>query len=199
MKKMSTKHMINIFLNEPLNYERMLEIPTDELEFLKDECDSIMKDLKIEIIKEYDSIKNVLDKMRELKLQLKKLKERREIYKTFISIDKNQSILSDSSINSNNLEIKHISLSQLFKDIEDDKLIDEPVNNPIFKKDKNQPLSQPLKTSSVSKIVIPEIKKPLSKVTQPVKKSVQQIQTQQKSKITPPSSGLVTPKIYIKK
>ncbi len=188
MKRMSTKHMINIFLNEPLNYERMLEIPTEELEFLKDECDSVMKDLKIEIIKEFESIKNVLDKMRELKLQLKKLKERREIYKTFISIDKNQSILSDSSINSNNLEIKHISLSQLFKDIEDDKLIDEPVSNPMFKTNK-----QP----SLSKIVIPEIKTksiPKASASAVLKKSNPIAQT--KSKITPPGSGLVTPKIY---
>ena len=49
MKKLSNASMINIFLNEPLNYERMLEIPTEELEFLKDECDSVMKDLKFHL------------------------------------------------------------------------------------------------------------------------------------------------------
>ena len=144
MKKLSNASMINIFLNEPLNYERMLEIPTEELEFLKDECDSVMKDLKLEIIKQYDSIKGVLDKMRDLKLQLRKLKERREIYKTFISIDKNQSILSDSSFNSNTAEIKHVSLSQLFKDIEDDKLIDDTVANPIFINANSKPGSKPI-------------------------------------------------------
>lgn len=176
MNKMSQRSMINIFLNEPLNYERMLEIPTEELEFLKNECDTVMKDIKTEIIKEYESIKNVLERMRELKLQLKKLKERREIYKTFISIDKNQSILSDSSINSSNIEIKNISLSQLFKDIEDDKLIDEPVSNPIFKKSS---VSKPV-SAVISKVVIPESN---VKTKQIVKKTI---------------SRLVTPKIYKK-
>lgn len=182
MKKISNRSMINIFLNEPLNYERMLEIPTDELEFLKNECDSVMKDLKTDIIKEYESIKDVLEKMRELKLQLKKLKERREIYKTFISIDKNQSILSDSSINSSNIEIKNISLSQLFKDIEDEKLIDEPVSNPIFKSSNSISNSKPVSTV-ISKVVIPESKK---------------IVPQKKLMVKNPNPRLVIPKIYKK-
>lgn len=194
MKKLSNASMINIFLNEPLNYERMLEIPTEELEFLKDECDSVMKDLKLEIIKQYDSIKGVLDKMRDLKLQLRKLKERREIYKTFISIDKNQSILSDSSFNSNTAEIKHVSLSQLFKDIEDDKLIDDTVANPIFINANSKPGSKPI--SVLNKVIVPEAKK-----TKPVlsrQNSKLTIEPKVNSNIKPKTSGLITPKIYKK-
>ena len=130
MKKMNTSHLVSLLLNEPLNYERMLEIPTDELEFLKDECDSVMKEIKNNIIKEYEIIKPSLVKMRDWKHQLRQLKEKREIYKTFISIDKNTSLLSGSSVSS--VDVKPVSFSELFRDIENDKLIEDgsPIATP---------------------------------------------------------------------
>lgn len=130
MKKMNTSHLVSLLLNEPLNYERMLEIPTDELEFLKDECDSVMKEIKNNIIKEYEIIKPSLLKMRDWKHQLRQLKEKREIYKTFISIDKNTSLLSGSSVSS--VDVKPVSFSELFRDIENDKLIEDgsPIATP---------------------------------------------------------------------
>lgn len=149
MKK-NTNHLVSLILSEPLNYEKLLEVPTEELEFLKDECDVVMKEIKNQIIKEYEIIKPSLIKMRDWKHQLKQLKDKRETYKTFISIDKNTSLFSASSLSSVNI-IPTVSFSELFKDIENDKLIDD---------------SPTPSTKNVSKIIKPvtiEPKKPIQK------------------------------------
>lgn len=114
--------LVSMILNEPLNYERMLEVSTDQLEFLKHECDVAMSDLKKDIIQEYEIIKPSLARMRDWKQQLIEVREKREAYKLFLSIDKNQSLLSCAT---NNEERKPLSFSQLFQDIENDSL-DEP-------------------------------------------------------------------------
>lgn len=169
MKKMNTNHLVSLLLNEPLNYERMLEIPTDELDFLKDECDAVMKDIKNSIIKEYEAIKPSLVKMRDWKHQLRQLKEKREIYKTFISIDRNASLFTNSSVGSS-IDVKPVSFSELFRDIENDKLIDETSSpkeqKPVAKPTKgtNTPLPNKVQKPniSVSKIMKPvalELKK----------------------------------------
>ena len=145
-------HHISILLNEPLNYERMLEISTDELEFLKIECDSVMRDIKDQIIREYESIKPILVRMRDLKHKLRQLKEKREIYKTFISIDKNQSLLSGSSVSS--VDVKPITFSELFRDIENDKLLDGPPSPPV--PTARAPIPEMKRLPTQNKIVVPE-------------------------------------------
>lgn len=112
-------HLVSLLLNEPLNYDRMLDISTDELEFLKIECDSVMDELKHKIAQEYELIKPHLFKMREWKQQLQQLREKREVYRTFLSLDKNESLMSTSSAPSETNK-KQVSFSELFRDLEND-------------------------------------------------------------------------------
>lgn len=164
-------HHISLLLNEPLNYDRMLEISTDELEFLKIECDSVMRDIKDQIIREYENIKPILVRMRDLKHKLRQLKEKREIYKTFISIDKNQSLLSSSSVSS--VDVKPITFSELFRDIENDKLLDGPPSPPV--PTARAPIPEMKRLPTQNKIVVPEPNRGRSetkKVLSAVKKAV---------------------------
>lgn len=128
MKAQKSNHLVSLLLNEPVNYDRLLEITTEELQMLKDECDVVMKEIKTDIIKEYEMIKPSLNRMRDWKTQLRKLKDKRDLYKTFLSLDKNQSLLSTSSIRSS--ESKPVSFTELFRDIDDDKLLEDPPSPP---------------------------------------------------------------------
>lgn len=125
MQKRSTQ-LVSLILNEPLNYDRMLEINSDQLEFMKHECEIVIQDLKKTIVQEYELIKPSLLKMREWKQQLIEVREKREAYKLFLSIDKNQSLFSCTSTIE---ERPPISLSDLFRDIDNDQLIEEPTQH----------------------------------------------------------------------
>lgn len=114
--------MISTVLNEPVNYERMLEVSTEQLEYMKQECDLIIQELKRAIIQEYEIIKPSLMKMRDMKQQLVEVREKREAYKLFLSIDKNQSIISSTT----STDRKPVSLSDLFHDIDNNQLVDDP-------------------------------------------------------------------------
>jgi len=116
--ELSQMKNISLVLNTSMNYNDLLDMTTNELEFRKIECQTVIKDLKTKIIAEFDTIKPALDRMREWKQVLHQLKEREKIYSMFVALDKNQTLISASSINSSTTERPHISLSELFRDIE---------------------------------------------------------------------------------
>lgn len=122
MSSKRTGQLVSMILNEPLNYDRMLEVNTEQLEFMKHECDIVIQDLKKNIIQEYEQIKPALVRMRDWKQQLVEVREKREAYKLFLTIDKNQSLFSCATSNEDR---KPISLSDLFRDIDNDQLVEE--------------------------------------------------------------------------
>jgi hypothetical protein len=111
-----------VALKEPLDYDRLLDISTDELDFLKNEADSVMLELRTQIIREYEKIKPSLNQMRIWKQQLKLLQEKREVYKTFLSLERNDTLLSsNSSLGLGALrkpDIKKVSFGELFSELE---------------------------------------------------------------------------------
>lgn len=113
-----TREFVNA-LNEPLNYERLLDISSEELQFLKNECDVLCVELKKKILREYETIRPVLNRMKEWKRQLNNLNERRDVYKTFLSLDGKESIMSTLT-STRNTNTRHVSFSDIFRDLEDE-------------------------------------------------------------------------------
>ena len=113
--------LITALLNEPVSYDRLLETSTAELEILKMECDNAAQEIKNRIIKDYEAIRPVLNRMRDLKYQLQQLKEKRDMYKMFLSLDRNSSIVSVSSQTSNNSSLTQpVSFNDIFKELDED-------------------------------------------------------------------------------
>lgn len=133
------KTSLAIALNEPLKYDRLLDISTDELEFLKNEADVLADELKSKIGKEYELIKPSLSKMRDWKQQLNLLREKREVYKTFLTLDGKDSFMS--TLKDKQTNATRVSFNDLFTELEKDVE------------------GEPKKTKSPSRIPIPKPRK----------------------------------------
>lgn len=123
--KMNRTTLLNISLNEPLSYEKLMDVSTEELQLLKEESEIVIAELKTLLVKQFEQIKPGLQKMREYKQALRNIKEKREIYSTFLSIDKDKNLLSTTSTVEE--RVKNVKLSDLFTDIDNDNLLEDPV------------------------------------------------------------------------
>ena len=72
----------------------LLELSTEQLEFMLQECNITIHDLKMNIFKEYDKLKASLAQIKLWKTKLQQLKQQRETYKHFLSIDKCDTLMS---------------------------------------------------------------------------------------------------------
>lgn len=148
-KSRDTVSIIKSILSEPATFEHMLDLPAEQVQFLQDECDVLVKDLKSIIAHEYETIKHVLNRMRDYKKLLQQLRDRREIYSTFIDLEKgdqwlslssNTSLQSDRSLPDmlrKRLELKgpkqtrkSVNFDTLFQTLEHQLIDDSPCDTP---------------------------------------------------------------------
>jgi hypothetical protein len=123
--------MLSLTLNEPLDYERLLDISLDELQLLKDECEVVVQELKGKIIKEYESIKPALARMQDMRQKLRRLKEKRDVYKMFLRLDRNEDMLSvistaTRSTISVDVPTQAIPMHEFFREIDDELVLEPP-------------------------------------------------------------------------
>lgn len=124
--------MLSLTLNEPLNYERLLDISLDELQLLKDECEVVVQELKGKIIKEYESIKPALARMQEMRQKLRRVKEKRDVYKMFLRLDRNEDMLSvistatRSTITEIDIPSQAMPMHDFFREIDDELVLEPP-------------------------------------------------------------------------
>jgi hypothetical protein len=100
-------------------HEKFLELSREELETMKIECEAEIKTLRTDIMKDYETVKPILDKMRETKRSIKSLKEKRDVIKTFLTIEKTGENMSLSSITSFPSQQRPI-ITDVFREPEND-------------------------------------------------------------------------------
>lgn len=94
-----TSHLIQAILQEPENYDQLLDMSTENIEDVIRTRDITIQSRKQEMINSYAQIKPVLEYISKLREEVSRLKERRDLYKTFASIGRD-TLLSCSSASS---------------------------------------------------------------------------------------------------
>lgn len=78
------------------DYNQMLEKKPEELEFMRTECEVLIEDLKGKILTEYHAIRPGIERMKQFKAQLNKMRERHETISMFLSLDRASFQLMDA-------------------------------------------------------------------------------------------------------
>jgi hypothetical protein len=94
------------------DYNNLIDMKQDQLELTIREYENNINGLKSEIVKCYEIAQPHLLQMRVLKQQLKKVEERLEAAKTFLSLEKNGSLVSSIELLNTNTE-RSLSLTDL--------------------------------------------------------------------------------------
>ncbi len=87
-------------VDDTLNYDKLLDMPTQTLEELVKDCEKAIDDTRKDIVGNYEQAKPFLLKMRSLKTRLHQLVEKTEAYKVFLSTGRDGSLVSRLDINS---------------------------------------------------------------------------------------------------
>jgi hypothetical protein len=77
------------------DYDKLIDMKADQLDHIVKECEINIDRLRGEIVKNYEQAQPYLMQMRILKQQLKKMGEKMEAAKTFLSMEKNGSLVSN--------------------------------------------------------------------------------------------------------
>lgn len=79
---------IKTIIQQPTTVETLFELPSDQIEFLIDECDIFLKEMKNKFMEDFEKLKPYLVQLKELKCMIDKLREKRNAYSTFINMDR---------------------------------------------------------------------------------------------------------------
>ena len=87
--------MSKLSFNEPFDCEKLIDMKSDQLDFLIKECEINIEHLRINIVKTYQQAQPYLIQLTTLKRQLKQTTEKMEAAKTFLSMENNGSLVSN--------------------------------------------------------------------------------------------------------
>jgi len=79
---------IQTIIQQPATVETLFDLPLDQIEFLIDECDIYLKDMKFKFLQDFETLKPYLLQLKELKIIIDKLREKRNAYATFMNMDR---------------------------------------------------------------------------------------------------------------
>lgn len=82
-------------IDTQFDYDKLIDMKVEQLDDMVKECEVNMERLRTDIVKNYQAAQPYLMQMRTLKLQLKKVSEKMEAAKTFRSMEKNGSLVSN--------------------------------------------------------------------------------------------------------
>lgn len=94
-------------IDTQFDYDKLIDMKAEQLEDIVKECEINMERLRVDIVKNYQMAQPFLMQMRSLKQQLKKVSEKLEASKTFLSMEKNGSLVSNidlSELKTENIE-----------------------------------------------------------------------------------------------
>jgi DNA integrity scanning protein DisA with diadenylate cyclase activity len=83
-----------LHVNRDFNYEKLIDMKDEQLEAMVKECEINCERIRTDIVKNYESAQPYLIQMRLLKQQLKNTMEKMEAAKTFLSMERNGSLVS---------------------------------------------------------------------------------------------------------
>jgi cell fate (sporulation/competence/biofilm development) regulator YlbF (YheA/YmcA/DUF963 family) len=112
------------------DYDKLIDMKADQLDNMIKDCEITMERIRGEIVTNYEKAQPYLTQMRLLKQQLKKVSEKMEAAKTFLSMEKNGSLLSG------------IDLSEMQKNFGDDE--ETPPPPPLKQSTSQQKFKSPL-------------------------------------------------------
>lgn len=81
-------------IDTQFDYDKLIDMKADQLDAMVKECEITMERLRADIVKNYQKAQPYLMQMRLLKQQIKKVTEKMEAAKTFLSMEKNGSLVS---------------------------------------------------------------------------------------------------------
>jgi hypothetical protein len=81
-------------IDTQFDYDKLIDMKADQLDAMVKECEINMERLRSDIVKNYQKAQPYLTQMRLLKQQLKRVSEKMEAAKTFLSMEKNGSLVS---------------------------------------------------------------------------------------------------------
>jgi hypothetical protein len=82
-------------IDTQFDYDKLIDMKAEQLDELVKECEINMERIRSDIVKNYQKAQPYLTQMRMLKQQLKKVAEKMEAAKTFFSMEKNGSLVSN--------------------------------------------------------------------------------------------------------
>ena len=112
---------------EPFDCEKLLELKTDQLDNLVKECELHIERLRNEIVKTYAEAQPYIMKLSHLKRQLRHAIEKMDAAKTFLSIDRNSSLVASVDLGHLKVEVKR---DEAGLDIEEPRLVDRSIDGP---------------------------------------------------------------------
>lgn len=140
---------IKSIIQQPATVETLFDLPPDQIEFLIDECDIYLKDIKFKFLQDFETLKPYLLQLKELKIMIDKLREKRNAYATFMNMDRADCWLALD------LNEKPFPIKTLEEKYEIYKSKKSPTNsNPNNSNSKNSvksPTNSTLKINSISK------------------------------------------------
>lgn len=77
------------------DYDKLIDMKAEQLDDMVKECEVNIERIRLDIIKNYQAAQPYLTQMRILKQQLKKVAEKMEAAKTFLSMEKNGTLISN--------------------------------------------------------------------------------------------------------
>ena len=89
-----SKQIRKLPIDTQFDYDKLIDMKADQLDDMVKECEVNIERLRTDIIKNYQMAQPYLTQMRISKQQLKKVLEKMEATKTFLSMEKNGSLVS---------------------------------------------------------------------------------------------------------
>ena len=177
-------------VDEPFDYERLIDMEESQLADIVKECEINIERIRSEIIKNYQQAQPYLTKMRSLKNTLTKTVQKMEACKTFLSMEKNGSLVSNIDLSEKR---KHMGKSvnqepeSPAENGEETERDYSPPPGPRKKVEKSKfktPVKTPIKTSTKTPVKISDVQ---TRMKTPAKKGDKTSRTMPlvKSKTTP--------------
>lgn len=85
-------------MSNTIEYEKFIDMKSEQLEELVKQCNIDMETTRAEIVKNYELAQPYIHQMRLLKIKLKKLAEKKDAAKTFLSMENNGSLVSSINL-----------------------------------------------------------------------------------------------------
>ena len=82
-------------IDTQFDYDKLIDMKADQLDSIVKECEINTERIRSDILKNYEKAQPYLMQMRMLKQQLKKVAEKMEAARTFFSMEKNGSLVSN--------------------------------------------------------------------------------------------------------
>jgi hypothetical protein len=79
--------------SEP-SYSYLLEMKPEQLQYMRDECNTCIDELKRKLVEEYRNIRPALERMKKYKIDIRQLRDRHETLSMFMSLDRDSFALS---------------------------------------------------------------------------------------------------------